>query len=72
MRLVLVPSTPGSLPPLEEGHLLDFPGSPVVENPPASAGAIHETPQSSRDEGLLLLYGLESNPESSLQTPQEA
>ena len=23
-------------------------------------------------EGLLLLYGLESNPESSLQTPQEA
>ena len=32
----------------------------------------HETPQSSRDEGLLLLYGLESNPESSLQTPQEA
>ena len=32
----------------------------------------HETPPSSRDEGLLLLYGLESNPESSLQTPQEA
>ena len=32
----------------------------------------HETPQSSRDEGLLLLYGLESNPESSVQTPQEA
>ena len=32
----------------------------------------HETPQSSQDEGLLLLYGLESNPESSLQTPQEA
>ena len=32
----------------------------------------HETPQSSRNEGLLLLYGLESNPESSLQTPQEA
>ena len=27
---------------------------------------------SSRDEGLLFLYGLESNPESSLQTPQEA
>ena len=26
----------------------------------------HETPQSSRDEGLFLLYGLESNPESSL------
>ena len=35
-------------------------------------GNTHETPQSSRDEGLLLLYGLESNPESSLQTPQEA
>ena len=31
-----------------------------------------ETPQSSGDEGLLLLYGLENNPESSLQTPQEA
>ena len=44
MRLVLVPSTPGSLPPLEEGHLLDFPGSPVVENPPASAGAMGSIP----------------------------
>ena len=33
---------------------------------------IHETPPSSRDEGLLFLHGLESNPESSLQTPQEA
>ena len=32
----------------------------------------HETPPSSRDEGLLFLHGLESNPESSLQTPQEA
>ena len=31
----------------------------------------HETPPSSRDEGLLFLHGLESNPESSLQTPQE-
>ena len=31
----------------------------------------HETPQSSRYEGLLLLYGLESNPVSSLQTPEE-
>ena len=28
----------------------------------------HETPPSSRDEGLLFLHGLESNPESSLQT----
>ena len=25
-----------------------------------------------RDEGLLFLHGLESNPETSLQTPQEA
>ena len=32
----------------------------------------HETPPSLRDEGLLFLHGLESNPESSLQTPQEA
>ena len=32
----------------------------------------HETPQSSRDEGLLFLHGLESNLEASLQTPQEA
>ena len=30
------------------------------------------TLKSSRYEGLLLLYGLESNTESSLQTPQEA
>ena len=44
MRLVLVPSTPGSLPPLEEGHLLDFPGNPVVENPPASAGGMGSIP----------------------------
>ena len=32
----------------------------------------HFVKPSGRDEGLLLLYGLESNPESSLQTPQEA
>ena len=32
----------------------------------------HEMPPSSRDEGLLFLHGLESNPESSIQTPQEA
>ena len=31
----------------------------------------HETPPSSRDEGLLFLHGLESNPESSLQTEEE-
>ena len=29
----------------------------------------HEMPPSSPDEGLLFLHGLESNPESSLQTP---
>ena len=32
----------------------------------------HETPPSSRDEGLLFLHGLESNLEASLHTPQEA
>ena len=32
----------------------------------------HKIPPSSRDEGHLFLHGLESNPESSLQTPQEA
>ena len=32
----------------------------------------HETPPSSRDEGLLFLHGLESNPGSSLQTEEEA
>ena len=32
----------------------------------------HEIPSSSRDEALLFLQGLESNPESSLKTPQEA
>ena len=32
----------------------------------------HETPPLSRDEGLLLLHGLESNPEYTLQTPKEA
>ena len=31
----------------------------------------HETPPSSRDVGLLFLHGLESNPESSLQTEEE-
>ena len=31
-----------------------------------------ETPPSLRDDGLRFLYGLESNPESSLQTSQEA
>ena len=45
--------------------LLDTTLEPQLEN-------THETPQSTRDEGLLLLYGLESNPESSIQTPQEA
>ena len=32
----------------------------------------YETPQSSGDEGLLFLHGLESNPGSSLQTEEEA
>ena len=41
------------------------PRAPQLEETP-------ETPPSSRAEGLLFLHGLESNPESSLQTPQEA
>ena len=54
-----------------------FPELPVLphEKPPTLALQLektHETPPSSRDEGLLFLHGLESNPESSLQTPQEA
>ena len=32
----------------------------------------HETPQSSRDEGLIFLHGLETNHESSLQTEEQA
>ena len=32
----------------------------------------NKTPLSSRDEGLLFLHGLESNPGSSLQTEEEA
>ena len=48
--------------------------SPVRRNPTLALQLekTHETPPSSRDDGLLLLYGLESNPESSLQTLQEA
>ena len=32
----------------------------------------HETPRSSQDEGLIFLYGLETNHDSSLQTEEEA
>ena len=32
----------------------------------------HETPRSSRDEGLIFLNGLETNHESSLQTEEQA
>ena len=39
-------------------------GPPLENNP--------ETPPSSRDEGLRLLHGLETNLAASLQTPQEA
>ena len=53
-----------------------LPEIPVVLHETPHTGAqlekTHETPPSSRDEGLLFLHGLESNPESSLQTPQEA
>ena len=38
---------------------------PLLENNPT-------TPPSSRDEGLRLLHGLETNLATSLQTPQEA
>ena len=41
------------------------PTAPHLEETP-------ETPPSSRAEGLLFLHGLESNPESSLQTEEEA
>ena len=41
------------------------PRAPQLEETP-------ETPPSMRDEGLLFLPGLESNPESSLQTEEEA
>ena len=39
-------------------------GPPLENNP--------ESPPSSRDEGLRLLHGLETNLATSLQTPQEA
>ena len=39
-------------------------GPPLEKNP--------TTPPSSRDEGLRFPHGLERNPDSSLQTPQEA
>ena len=42
------------------------------EFPEVTRERLGETPPSSRDEGLLFLHGLESNPESSLQTPREA
>ena len=38
----------------------------------ATARRATETPPSSRSEGLLFLHGLESNPESSLLTEEEA
>ena len=46
--------------PREKPH----PGAPLENNP--------EIPPSSRDEGLRLLHGLETNLAASLQTPQEA
>ena len=53
-----------------------LPELPVVprEKPDTGAAARenYEKPPSSRDEGLRFLHVLESNPESSLQTPQEA
>ena len=41
-------------------------------NPALHLEKTHEMPLSSRDEDLHFLHGLESNPESSLQSPQEA
>ena len=46
--------------PIEQRTL----GPPLENNP--------KTPPSSRDEGLRLLHGLETNLATSLQTPQEA
>ena len=46
--------------PREKPHT----GAPLENNP--------EIPPSSRDEGLRLLHGLETNLATSLQTPQEA
>ena len=50
---------------LEEGPLGNRTLGPPLENNP-------EIPPSSRDEGLRLLHGLETNLATSLQTPQEA
>ena len=49
-------------PTLKKG--LNLLGPPLENNP--------EMPPSSRDEGLRLLHGLETNLATSLQTPQEA
>ena len=46
----------------------DFPPGPVVE----TLSFQYRGPPSSRDEGLRLLHGLETNLATSLQTPQEA
>src|SRR5574337_990272 len=58
----------------------DFPGAPLTSpsylvrnrtlGPPLENNP--EIPPSSRDEGLRLLHGLETNLATSLQTPQEA
>ena len=53
------------------------PGSPRSVHAPAGNGRGQvknnpKTPPSSRDEGLRLLHGLETNLAASLQTPQEA
>ena len=70
--------------PLQLEWRLDFPGdtqeAPLVPHhisrkTPHVAPQLeknHEIRPSSRDEALIFLQGLESNPESSLQTPQEA
>ena len=59
---------------LTEGGDLSRAPSYLVRNPTLAPQLekTHETPPSSRDEGLLFLHGLESNLEASLQTPQEA
>ena len=49
----------------DAGHVRKRTLGPPLENNP-------KTPPSSRDEGLRLLHGLETNLATSLQTPQEA
>ena len=59
------------------GHTRGFLSSPLLlkrnhTSPAEAQKKNHEIPPSSQYDALLFLQGLESNPESSLKTPQEA